>query len=221
MCFTLQRYKIESNSQRQPRKQHRHNVVFYTAKIQNWKQFTTLESGFLRIFRLCFTLQRYKIESNSQPLYVTCLPNASCVLHCKDTKLKAIHNKTLGWYCLSTVVFYTAKIQNWKQFTTTFVKHLGNISCVLHCKDTKLKAIHNATGGWATLTTVVFYTAKIQNWKQFTTTLFVPHMFNMLCFTLQRYKIESNSQLLKRNKENTESCVLHCKDTKLKAIHNY
>ena len=42
------------------------------------------------------------------------------------------------------------------------------MSCVSHCKDTKLKAIHNSS--------------------------FVITLFAMLCFTLQRYKIESNSQ---------------------------
>ena len=42
--------------------------------------------------RLCFTLQRYKIESNSQHGQVEYDQFNSCVSHCKDTKLKAIHN---------------------------------------------------------------------------------------------------------------------------------
>ena len=66
--------------------------------------------------------------------------------------------------------------------------------CVLHCKDTKLKAIHN-----------------------FTITLQVQMK---LCFTLQRYKIESNSQRGANLLTHKLCCVLHCKDTKLKAIHN-
>ena len=41
-----------------------------------------------------------------------------------------------------------------------------------------------------------------------------------LCFTLQRYKIESNSQRIGGSSADPQSCVLHCKDTKLKAIHN-
>ena len=35
--------------------------------------------------------------------------------------------------------------------------------CVLHCKDTKLKAIHNGWNKEVGRTYVVFYTAKIQN----------------------------------------------------------
>ena len=42
--------------------------------------------------KLCFTLQRYKIESNSQPVATLLQRLQSCVSHCKDTKLKAIHN---------------------------------------------------------------------------------------------------------------------------------
>ena len=143
-------------------------VVFYTAKIQNWKQFTT-EKGCKRT-------------------------TTSCVLHCKDTKLKAIHNASEDHRRIRRVVFYTAKIQNWKQFTTWLTVLTVSHCCVLHCKDTKLKAIHNS------LTILVF--------------------LMRLCFTLQRYKIESNSQVLTSRWKKRESCVLHCKDTKLKAIHN-
>jgi len=64
------------------------------------------------LYKLCFTLQRYKIESNSQLEWVKEELNASCVLHCKDTKLKAIHNIILDLHNFRCVVFYTAKIQN-------------------------------------------------------------------------------------------------------------
>ena len=91
-------------------------------------------------------------------------------------------------------MFYTAKIQNWKQFTTSDVVITSSLGCVLHCKDTKLKAIHNFDEIGEDVANVVFYTAKIQNWKQFTTELSTAMSSRMLCFTLQRYKIESNSQ---------------------------
>ena len=68
------------------------------------------------------------------------------------------------------------------------------MSCVSHCKDTKLKAIHNSA-----------YTSILRM---------------VLCFTLQRYKIESNSQPYESIFNAIYSCVSHCKDTKLKAIHN-
>ena len=67
---------------------------------------------------LCFTLQRYKIESNSQHDTHIYEIGVGCVLHCKDTKLKAIHNQGICGAWPEEVVFYTAKIQNWKQFTT-------------------------------------------------------------------------------------------------------
>ena len=117
-------------------------------------------------------------------------------------------------------MFYTAKIQNWKQFTTSDVVITSSLGCVLHCKDTKLKAIHNFDEIGEDVANVVFYTAKIQNWKQFTTELSTAMSSRMLCFTLQRYKIESNSQPVSQPPIAVKSCVLHCKDTKLKAIHN-
>ena len=194
--------------------------MFYTAKIQNWKQFTTGLFNHLSSFSLCFTLQRYKIESNSQRFIMFTNLECCCVLHCKDTKLKAIHNTSPQEVTISLVVFYTAKIQNWKQFTT--IIHLFIINqrlcftlqrykiesnsqrflgywpctscCVLHCKDTKLKAIHNSFVFHKQSMLVVFYTAKIQNWKQFTTLWSQNVRYAPLCFTLQRYKIESNSQ---------------------------
>ena len=86
---------------------------------------------------LCFTVQRYKIESNSQRLWKYVSLTFCCVLPCKDTKLKAIHNKlfnikhsdllcfTVQRYKIESnsqpsvspfvsdiVVFYRAKIQN-------------------------------------------------------------------------------------------------------------
>ena len=147
---------------------------------------------------LCFTLQRYKIESNSQLLWIGYVKQVCCVSHCKDTKLKAIHNLSEAVKSAQKVVFHTAKIQNWKQFTTTLQKtshhvvlcftlqrykiesnsqHLDEAvirftGCVSHCKDTKLKAIHNYLCVIHTVYHVVFHTAKIQNWKQFTTCYF-------------------------------------------------
>ena len=41
---------------------------------------------------MCNTLQRYKFESNSQRLLLVVCLAAGCVIPCKDTNLKAIHN---------------------------------------------------------------------------------------------------------------------------------
>ena len=92
---------------------------------------------------LCFTLQRYKIESNSQPYQRPWYDYLCCVLHCKDTKLKAIHNEYL-WKLLQLELCFTLqryKIESNSQHKELLKRHRR--SCVLHCKDTKLKAIHN------------------------------------------------------------------------------
>ena len=41
-----------------------------------------------------------------------------------------------------------------------------------------------------------------------------------LCLPMQRYKFESNSQLIPRYRAVGRGCVYLCKDTNLKAIHN-
>ena len=68
----------------------------------------------------------------------------SCLCKCKDTKLKAIHNRVSVDNLSVRVVYANAKILNWKQFTT-----------VTHDTDKVLG--------------VVYANAKILNWKQFTT----------------------------------------------------
>ena len=118
-------------------------VVFATAKILIWKQFTT--SG--RFMTMC----------------------NRCVCNCKDTNLKAIHNLMQTQPTIRTVVFATAKILIWKQFTTHKKLHVGYICCVCNCKDTNLKAIHNPCSRALSIWAVVFATAKILIWKQFTT----------------------------------------------------
>ena len=43
----------------------------------------------------------------------------------------------------------------------------------------------------------------------------------MLCHPIQRYKFESNSQLIKTSARKLGCCVIRYKDTNLKAIHNF
>ncbi len=146
-----------------------HLVVLTYAKIQIWKQFTTVLSSFVASALLCLPMQRYKFESNSQQAW-----------HCDEWR---------------AVVLTYAKIQIWKQFTTndksgTFVLPLclpmqrykfesnsqlqlnvnaARVGCAYLCKDTNLKAIHNLTVELASAMPVVLTYAKIQIWKQFTT----------------------------------------------------
>ena len=192
-------------------------------------------------------MQRYKFESNSQQFSTVRTTGARCVYLCKDTNLKAIHNYITQqdrWAC---VVFTYAKIQIWKQFTTRQPFHrtksllylpmqrykfesnsqhyeskvVGKRSCVYLCKDTNLKAIHNLIHLVCPLRTVVFTYAKIQIWKQFTTHEDKYVYLYQLCLPMQRYKFESNSQHDSARSEEHGSCVYLCKDTNLKAIHNF
>ncbi len=138
-----------------------------------------------------------------------------------------------------------AKIQIWKQFTTIGKFDTSFNSCAYLCKDTNLKAIHNYWFVVMSFLIVVLTYAKIQIWKQFTTTVPTFVISSKLCLPMQRYKFESNSQLYLRQqltksvvltyakiqiwKQFTtvhfsfsfvESCAYLCKDTNLKAIHN-
>ncbi len=102
VCNTLQRYKFESNSQ-------------------------PIGLAGCPLREVCNTLQRYKFESNSQRLHGPREPAAGCVIPCKDTNLKAIHN--------DHGLQHTHNRKEEGEIT-----HLG---CVIPCKDTNLKAIHN------------------------------------------------------------------------------
>ena len=116
-----QRYKIESNSQQLKRDAHLMEVGFTMSKIQNWKQFTTARCGQLYLLSSVLPCQRYKIESNSQPILLITLSITCRFYHVKDTKLKAIHNIYLWWISFWWVGFTMSKIQNWKQFTTIYL----------------------------------------------------------------------------------------------------
>jgi len=160
--------------------------------------------------------------------------------------LKAIHNVLFVGAISCIVVVQRAKIQNWKQFTTRskfsnfaimllFKEQRYKIEsnsqqdgrapstpcrCCSKSKDTKLKAIHNYFDVLVSSFRVVVQRAKIQNWKQFTTNSTLLSEHNRLLFKEQRYKIESNSQLISITYHISDCCCSKSKDTKLKAIHN-
>ena len=118
MCFTLQRYKFSSKSQqclltvaacyrcvlpckgtnfqanhnRVETKYGVHDDVFYLAKVQIFKQITTIGEIAVTFSVMCFTLQRYKFSSKSQRVLVECHEVLGCVLPCKGTNFQANHN---------------------------------------------------------------------------------------------------------------------------------
>ncbi len=145
-----------------------HQVVSTYAKIQIWKRFTT-------------------------PLIDSSFEN-SCVYLCKDTNLKAIHNLMNGvtltnWLCLPMQRY---KFESDSQLGVYCFLTL--MSCVYLCKDTNLKAIHNAYSSHTSHRHVVSTYAKIQIWKRFTTCAGDGYRRAWLCLPMQRYKFESDSQ---------------------------
>ena len=119
--------------------------------------------------------------------WISCYKRRSCVCNCKDTNLKAIHNISPSNVNPDLVVFATAKILIWKQFTTGRKNNPYRIRCVCNCKDTNLKAIHNENRMYDVWQLVVFATAKILIWKQFTTNVDISIKKKSLCLQLQRY----------------------------------
>ena len=221
-------------------------VVYANAKIQIWKQFTTNHRVTFTNLMLFMPMQRYKFESNSQPIWLLHILMLSCLCQCKDTNLKAIHNPPPWFPWPWSVVYANAKIQIWKQFTTwsewkdwiatlfmpmqrykfesnSQQKHKKKgpaKGCLCQCKDTNLKAIHNAAKWSTAADSVVYANAKIQIWKQFTTYEALMGMATALFMPMQRYKFESNSQQPARCARLAVGCLCQCKDTNLKAIHN-
>ena len=115
-------------------------------------------------------------------------PLKGCVCGCKDTRIKAIHNKEYDGDTIDFVVSAVAKIQELKQFTTAKQFFEFAASCVCGCKDTRIKAIHNSPYAHSRVCNVVSAVAKIQELKQFTTCFAALQHGLRLCLRLQRYK---------------------------------
>ena len=118
---------------------------------------------------LYYPIQRYKFESNSQPLLWRATSIACCIIRYKDTNLKAIHNRIIG---VSPAVLLYYPIQRYK-FESNSQPQLANgiveDCCIIRYKDTNLKAIHNLWAWKSSSHHVVLSDTKIQIWKQFTT----------------------------------------------------
>ena len=104
-------------------------VVVATAKVQIFKQITTL-TPFLRMVSMLLLLpQRYKFSSKSQLMSVGSAICGSCCCYRKGTNFQANHNQTALTYCQAQVVVATAKVQIFKQITTP--QHFAKLSIKL------------------------------------------------------------------------------------------
>ena len=220
-------------------------VVFATAKILIWKQFTTRSetlSARVRCVCNCKDTNLKAIHNSapaqgSNPIVVFATAKIliwkqfttqlewlkikkSCVCNCKDTNLKAIHNQLYIIKGSIYVVFATAKILIWKQFTTNKQKKEMFNSCVCNCKDTNLKAIHNTVFPIQNRIRVVFATAKILIWKQFTTKRLRKRLVTGCVCNCKDTNLKAIHNLVLVTLTLSHCCVCNCKDTNLKAIHN-
>ena len=170
-------------------------VVVATAKVQIFKQITTVSDV---------------AESRS-----------SCCCYRKGTNFQANHNMPLTRSCVSTVVVATAKVQIFKQITTTLGTKMEAYSCCCYRKGTNFQANHNKS--WLLSVhyvllllpqrckfssksqhravgidkrRVVVATAKVQIFKQITTYICETEQRVVLLLLPQRYKFSSKSQQL-------------------------
>ena len=220
LYYQIQRYKFESNSQLRLKGIMPIAVVLSNTKIQIWKQFTT-DVCWLEGYRmLYYQIQRYKFESNSQLLASTPHGAMRCIIKYKDTNLKAIHNSRACSQLERCVVLSNTKIQIWKQFTTLN----GNVvlchQLYYQIQRYKFESNSQQTRIAHESYSVVLSNTKIQIWKQFTTGLLFGMTETELYYQIQRYKFESNSQLLIILVMCFKCCIIKYKDTNLKAIHN-
>ena len=139
------------------------------SKIQIWKQFSTM------LTYICFwptsvlQCQRYKFESNSQPLASSTRSIRCRFYNVKDTNLKAILNTSIQRMYGTTVGFTMSKIQIWKQFSTLLNCVNFEVQSVLQCQRYKFESNSQQTA--------ISYVSRSESVLQ-----------------CQRYKFESNSQ---------------------------
>ena len=247
LFMPVQRYEIFCNSQRNDSLQTRRLRCLCRCKDTKFFAIHNRLRLFNIIARLFMPVQRYEIFCNSQRRSPSCIPDASCLCRCKDTKFFAIHNRTTACFPCETVVYAGAKIRNFLQFTT----HGGCwnlasvlfmpvqryeifcnsqpirfeakdiLGCLCRCKDTKFFAIHNREEFPVGDVVVVYAGAKIRNFLQFTTAKRLGSDLAALFMPVQRYEIFCNSQLKCPCKIRFPSCLCRCKDTKFFAIHNF
>ena len=139
----------------------KHFGVYDSAKILIWKQITTNSRG--------------------------CRSSGRCIWLCKDTNLKANHNKSFITIYLNDGVYDSAKILIWKQITTQTSAIKLMKWCIWLCKDTNLKANHNSKISLLKCREGVYDSAKILIWKQITTYFILFGATFQVYMTLQRY----------------------------------
>ncbi len=119
------------------------------------------------------------------------------------------------------VVVATAKVQIFKQITTTAWRLAVLSRCCCYRKGTNFQANHNFPRFPRHIPAVVVATAKVQIFKQITTRTDMPVRPDVLLLLPQRYKFSSKSQHQCANSDGKCGCCCYRKGTNFQANHNW
>ena len=98
--------------------------VYDGSKMKNFKQFTTTFSRAITSAMVFMMVQRWRISSNSQPLWLLRKMTKRCLWWFKDEEFQAIHNYIYTGKPAFTGVYDGSKMKNFKQFIAQNVKEL-------------------------------------------------------------------------------------------------
>ena len=149
--------------------QSRCRVVVATAKVQIFKQITTIWRTTAMRWTLLLLPQRYKFSSKSQRRLVDIAQEWGCCCYRKGTNFQANHNGT-GYLILPLLLLLLPqryKSSSKSQQTTLSLCPFD--CCCCYRKGTNFQANHNCRTSAIVWERVVVATAKVQIFKQITT----------------------------------------------------
>ena len=174
------------------------SVVVATAKVQIFKQITTLASRISASLGCCCYRKGTNFQANHNP--TRCFRQATRLLLLPQRyKFSSKSQLTSVDPSGEAVVVATAKVQIFKQITTANFTAFVAKSCCCYRKGTNFQANHNSQLHGICCQKVVVATAKVQIFKQITTTERAHHVNLALLLLPQRYKFSSKSQLMLRS----------------------
>ena len=138
-----QRYKFSSKSQLLLGKKEEIQVVVATAKVQIFKQITTILRAWSRSCRLLLLPQRYKFSSKSQRQRKSCLSCSCCCCYRKGTNFQANHNTNYYYYPISMLLLLPQRYKFSSKSQPTAVEIVASSGCCCYRKGTNFQANHN------------------------------------------------------------------------------
>ena len=220
-------------------------VVVATAKVQIFKQITTLYLNNSVISRCCcyrkgtnfqanhnpshaccfstqllLLPQRYKFSSKSQLMPKRLYLPTCCCCYRKGTNFQANHNgmEDECGDCRLLLLPQRYKFSSKSQLAK--IVYLSQARCCCYRKGTNFQANHNRWKSNRVLCTVVVATAKVQIFKQITTAGVGIRCKELLLLLPQRYKFSSKSQPLLDTSDIIKRCCCYRKGTNFQANHN-